>query len=149
MIRLRVLETPEEEGDLLFRLISRGRQADVPGYWSVERSNLEEGWVIFTLLDRARAPSFKVAVAGTNIVVSEQDQSLVQQWLGEWGLDFTLGKLIEGQTREEVQAQVSAFQQECTPGTERSRMLEQLGVRLREASDSEARYYRWLGEAQV
>ncbi len=142
MIRLRVLKTSGEEGDLLFRLISRGRQADIRGYWSVASSDLEEGCVIFTLLDRAPAPLLKVAVAGTNLVVREQDLHVVQGWLREWGLDFTPGKLIEGEAAEEVRAQVAEFQQECTPGTERSRMLEHLRVRLRVQSDAEASNYR-------
>jgi len=149
MIRLLVLETHEEEGDLLFRLIGRGRHADIPYYFSVDSHDLEKGWVIFTRLDCAPAPYFKVAVAGRHLVVSERDHTIVQSWLREWGLDFTLYKIVEGQTPEEAQARVAAFQRECTPGTKRSRMLEQLRVRLREQDDSEAKYYQWLGEAQA
>ncbi len=83
-----LFRTNAVEKELFLRLVYRGRWADREYYFSVESHDWENGVVIFTRLDCAPAPSFKVGVAGNCLVVSETYRSEVRSWLLGWGIGF-------------------------------------------------------------
>jgi len=88
MFTMMTLETGLTEEELFLKLVSRGRHADIEYYFSVDRYDWEEGVVVFTRLDCAPAPSFKVGVAGNKLVVSATYWSEVSDWLRAWGIVF-------------------------------------------------------------
>lgn len=98
MIRLSVLKTKLREEEIFSKLVSRGRHAEIPYYFSVERYDLREGYVVFTRLDCAPAPVFKVGVAGNCLIISQKEVVLVKNWLSEWNIDFEVSQVKDFQT---------------------------------------------------
>jgi hypothetical protein len=90
MVNLRFIKTDQGEEELLFQLIARGQNALQPYYFSVHSYDLDTGVVHFTRLDCAPAESFRVAVIGNKLIVSENYQSEVMSWLAEWGFQRQL-----------------------------------------------------------
>jgi hypothetical protein len=126
MIRLKVFETGLNEVDLLLRLIGRGRQADVPYYFSVDSYDLEKGWVLFTRLDCAPAPSFRVGVAGSNLIISMRDEHHLINWLNGWGIKFQETEIFEAISPDIAHAHLSEMRKKVVPKSKRKLMLSQL-----------------------
>ncbi len=99
MITLCVLETRMKEDKLYLKLLSRGRQADVPYYFSVVSHNWNEGRIEFARLDCAPAPSFKVGVAGNQLVVIRRYASMVSGWLKGWNIGYKITEEKNFQTK--------------------------------------------------
>ncbi len=89
-MELTILETNSNEGNLLYKLIARGRQADVPFYFSVEEYDVNTGRVLFVRLDCAPAPAFRIAVAGNKIIFVEEDCEFsgLKSWLRDWKIKY-------------------------------------------------------------
>lgn len=104
MIELIVLKTDSTEDKLFLKLFSRGRHADVAYYFSVDHYNQKQGWVMFTRLDCAPTPSFRVGVAGNKIIISKKDLQRVSSWLTGWDISFEAGQEEEFETAEAAQA---------------------------------------------
>lgn len=90
MFKMVLLRTDLIEENLFLKLVFRGRHADIPYYFSVENYDWTEGVVIFTRLDCAPAPIFKVGVAGNCLVVSSTYQHEVKSWLRGWDIAFKI-----------------------------------------------------------
>ena len=102
MFTMMTLETGLTEEELFLKLVSRGRHADIEYYFSVDKYDWEEGVVVFTRLDCAPAPSFKVGVVGNKLVVSATYWNEVSEWLREWGITVTDAKQDSINSSEEA-----------------------------------------------
>lgn len=119
MITLCVLETRRKEEELFLKLLSRGEQADVPYYFSVNSYNWKEGWVIFTRLDCAPAPIFRVGVAGNQLVISRKNILEVRQWLTGWNIPFSVKEEKDCETPEEALKFLEELRKKALPKKER------------------------------
>jgi hypothetical protein len=137
-IILKVLETKSDENDLLFRLIARGRQADIPYYFSVDTYDLEKGWVIFTRLDCAPAPAFRVGVAGKNLIISTRDEHHLKGFLKDWNLDFQEKGTFEAASPDVAHAHLSEMRKKVVSESKRKSMLAELQKRVKELHERES-----------
>lgn len=133
MIKLRVLKTNSNEFELLFRLVQRGRLADqCDHYYSVDDYDLENGWVMFTLLQCAPPPYFRVGVAGNCILVSDRNEKEVRSWLDDWKIKFhRKWRIIPAESSEEALSILAEMRRCAMPESERKRKLVMLLEKIR------------------
>ncbi len=130
-MRLTILETNSDEETLLYNLIRRGRQADVPYYFSVDKYEVNIGRVIFARLDCAPAPAFMVAVAGKKIMFREDcDVSQLKSWLKGWNISYMQTEEKEFSDLAEVKIFVNKLRERELGTKARSVVVANLKIRL-------------------
>lgn len=142
MIRLIELRTDIDEKDLFLRLVLVGRHANRPVF-STDRYDWDEGWVSFVRLDCAPAPSFRVAVSGSCLFVSEQFLMEVESWLRMWSIPFDYVQKHRLPNREAVWSVIKKHRRENTLNEEsRKDAWILISRKLKEAEKVEDKY--WL-----
>lgn len=124
-----MLKTSLTEEDIFIKLVLRGRCADISYYFSVENHNWEQGIVIFTRLDCDPAPSFKVGVAGSYLIVSKTYQREVESWLAEWNVSCELMREMEFASPEDAREFLANTRQKFFIDEERK----EIGIRVKRA----------------
>jgi hypothetical protein len=130
MLKFKVLETNSNESELLFRLISRGKRTDIQDYFSVDRYDLEKGWVAFIRLNCKPETIFKVGVAGYTLIVSVKQEDELKAWLKEWGFEFEEKGVLEVSTPTEASAYLSHIHEKTMGQKKRKEMLHDLETRI-------------------
>ncbi|MBU2539766.1 hypothetical protein KJ786_01215 [Patescibacteria group bacterium] len=140
MITLCVIETELTEEQLFLKLLSRGRQADIPYYFSVDRYNWEEGWIIFIRLDLAPESMFRVGVSGSQLIVSQKDILEISQWLLEWNIRFDAKGKKCFQKSEEALAFLKNLRKTASSEEERvmaGKRIEKAIIKMNESNDAD------------
>ena len=132
MITLCVLETNSTEEELLFKLASRGRHADIPYYYSVDDINFAIGEVDFTRLDCFPAPAFRTHVSGQYLIVSALNFDEVADWLRGWNVKFSDVQRHTFGSKDAVWKFIRDFRNKhLDPKTPRRQIVRNLRRRLR------------------
>jgi len=132
MIRLNVWETSLNEHDLFFKLVARGRHADIPYYFSVESWDLEKGWVIFERLDCSVRQPFRVGVAGNKIIFQTNMENEVARWLKDWGATVVTYGTLNADSPAAVHTALSVMRKGAMSEADREQMNTDLSRRITE-----------------
>lgn len=122
MIKIIVLETNSTEEELWFKLVGRGRWADIPFYMSVDTYNMDEGWITFVRLDCSPGEGFKVGISHNLILVSAKWVHEVRNWLNDWGISHRVKRRHEVATPDGARAFLAKIHEEMAPKN-RAKML--------------------------
>ncbi len=139
-IELRVFATNATEIENFVRLVGRGRHADIPYYESVDEVDPENGWVMFSRLDCAPAPRFKVAVAGNLVIISAKSEAEVRSWFKEWRVQFRIVEKITVDSKNKALRKLKDMRSKHVPKGGRTRQMRELRKLLTaqaEAADNE------------
>jgi hypothetical protein len=127
VIKFVVITTDSNEEDLFFNLVSRGRWADIPYYYSVENHDWLRGTVQFEMLCCSPAPRFKVGIAGKELFLTEKEHREVLSWLAGWGIKAEIKKGVDFDSPEAARA----FLEELRKDAELVKNRRAAGVRVR------------------